>query len=169
MAVHQFVQWAKVCSVSLLAPNPVLSVLFCLSIGSTLKRLCLGKERSSSNYPIYSYSVDPSSFLLLFPFSSFCCYFFSLLVSLGMTTRVSVVIYLCLSVKKTNQKKMRFKFSPSCCMAVDGVTSHEVLLLFFFVCMFDCKTWFSSYAGESNLLAACCPEIPKNPTSWGKW
>lgn len=42
----------------LLRPNSVCLVLFYL-LGSTLKRLCLGKERSSSNYPIF--------FLILFP------------------------------------------------------------------------------------------------------
>lgn len=47
-----------------LPPNPV---LFLLSIGSTLKRLCLGKERSSSNYPISSCSVDLSSFVFCYP------------------------------------------------------------------------------------------------------
>lgn len=40
-----------VCSVSW--PNCFCLVLFYLLIGSTLKRLCLGKERSSSNYLIY--------------------------------------------------------------------------------------------------------------------
>lgn len=49
------------CSVSW--PNCLCSVLSHLFIGSTLKRLCLGKERSSSNYLIYIFPTPLSSLL----------------------------------------------------------------------------------------------------------
>lgn len=68
MLLKQLVHILVVCSVSW--PNCFCLVLFYLFIGSTLKRLCLGKERSSSNYLIYfltlclSYSVHYFSFPL---------------------------------------------------------------------------------------------------------
>lgn len=65
MLLKQLVHLLVVCSVSW--PNCFCLVLFYLFIGSTLKRLCLGKERSSSNYLIY--------FLTLFsPFLSLSLY-----------------------------------------------------------------------------------------------
>lgn len=51
-------------------------VLFYLSIGSTLKRLCLGKERSSSNYLIYLLTL-----CLLCP-TLFLCWYVHLVVFL---------------------------------------------------------------------------------------
>lgn len=41
----------------LVVPNHLCLVLFCL-VGSTLKRLCLGKEHSSSNYPVFIFLVS---------------------------------------------------------------------------------------------------------------
>lgn len=59
MLLKQLVHIRVVFSVSW--PNCLCLVLFYLLIGSTLKRLCLGKERSSSNYLIYFLTLCLSS------------------------------------------------------------------------------------------------------------
>lgn len=106
MLLKQLVHIRVVCSV--FWPNCFCLVLFYLFIGSTLKRLCLGKERSSSNYLIYFLTLCLSySVLLIFslPYVCMCTFIFSLwfwhfenvavVVENVRTLRIVAFIYIC--------------------------------------------------------------------------
>lgn len=101
MLLKQLVHILVVCSV--FWPNCFCLVLFYLFIGSTLKRLCLGKERSSSNYLIYFLTLclsncphDFSPYICMSTLR-FCCVFFTLKmwqVFVG-TLQIVAFIYIC--------------------------------------------------------------------------
>lgn len=107
MLLKQLVHILVVCSV--FWPNCFCLVLFYLFIGSTLKRLCLGKDRSSSNYLIYfpslclSYSVltilviHTPCLYVHFIFSLLFWYFENLVVlveNMG-TLQIVALMYIC--------------------------------------------------------------------------
>lgn len=92
----QLVHFLVVCSVSW--PNCFCLVLFYLFIGSTLKRLCLGKERSSSNYLIFFLTLCSHS---LSPWVCMCTFFgilkkrFAVLVENVDTLQIVALLYVC--------------------------------------------------------------------------